>query len=196
MTYPLDLAYTKAMTTGLTLSGTATDGGDTYSMKLTIMPSTDVFLREGRPVRSAIEVLELTRNGVWHSSTRTNYAFATTPYTPLGYSRFHESAELKDAAGSLPPYSLPAYAAPGSSGSLGQLRFYSGATVVTADIDRSWTLEPSSGSAALACINSAITERSTSLSYTDSACLQIDPLGNVLGLKYTIRVEEKTLVFL
>ncbi|MEO5661564.1 MAG: hypothetical protein ABIQ90_17475, partial [Polaromonas sp.] len=61
LAFPLDAAYAKAVTTGVSLNGTAVDGADTYTMSLSITPATDGTF-EGVIRKKSIESLTIKKN--------------------------------------------------------------------------------------------------------------------------------------
>ena len=192
LSFPLDAAYTKAMTTGVSLNGTAVDGADTYTMSLSIAPAADEVF-EGAVSKKAIQSLTMKKNGsVLVATTISNY-FSINPYTTKGgiYSDGTYAVQTSTTG------NFPTAAKVGDSGTLGTLTLYTNAskTTVQATTQSTWTLEADTASTAFGCANSVIRDATGTQTGTAAGCTKIDTNGNALGMRYTLSVAGKTLVF-
>ena len=58
-----------------------------------------------------------------------------------------------------------------------------------------WTLEADTATTAFGCANSVLRDAVGTLTGTAAGCYKIDTNGNALGMRYTLSVACKTLVF-
>lgn len=190
--FPLDAAYTKAMTTGVNLSGTAVDGADTYTMSLSITHAADEVF-EGAVSKKAIETLTMKKNGAIVVTDTISEYFSISPMTTKGAVYSDGSyAVLTSNLGS-----FPISAKVGDSGSLGTLTLYSNSSksTVIATTQSTWTMEADTASTAFGCGNSVLRDAAGTQMSAAAGCYKIDTNGNVLGMRYTITAAGKTLVF-
>lgn len=191
--FPLSAAYTRAMTQGITLSGTARSGADTFHLALDVRPATDEVF-EGTIRKKALVTLALRANGALVANDVVQAYFSVDPYTSRG-ERYGDGSVVVSATGS---GVLPVSAQVGTGGSLGTSTMYTDAarTTVEATMQSTWTLEPGDGNSAYACTHTTIRYAGTVGSAdTESLCYRLDTNGNVLGLRYTVSVDGVTLVF-
>lgn len=191
-TFPLDAAYTKAMTSGVNLSGTAIDGADTYTMSMYITPAADEFF-EGAASKKAIETLTMKKNGAVVVTDTMSLYFSINPMTTKGalYSNGSYAVQTSTLGG------FPTAAKVGDSGSLGTVTQYSNSSKATvlSTTQSTWTMEADTASTAFGCANSVLRDASGAQMGTTAGCYKIDTSGNVLGMRYTITAPGKTLVF-
>ncbi|MEO5661633.1 MAG: hypothetical protein ABIQ90_17845, partial [Polaromonas sp.] len=85
----------------------------------------------------------------------------------------------------------------GDSGSLGTLTLYTNAskTTVLTTTQSSWTLEADTATSAFGCANSVLKNAAGVQTGTAAGCYKIDTNGNALGMRFTLSVAGKTLVF-
>lgn len=191
-TFPLDAAYTKAMTTGVNLSGTAIDGADTYTMSISITPAADEVF-EGAVSKKAIETLTMKKNGAIVVTDTINNYFTINPMTTKG--AIYSDGSYGVLTSNLG--SFPTSAKVGDSGSLGTLTLYSNSSksTVKSTTQSTWTMEADTASTAFGCGNSVLRDAAGTLIGTTAGCYKIDTSGNVLGMRYTVTASGKTLVF-
>ena len=191
-TFPLDAAYTKAMTTGVSLNGTAVDGADTYTMSLSIAPAGDEVF-EGLTSKKSIQSLTMKKNGAVLGVDTISSYFTINPLAMKG-ARYSDGSYAVQTSNT---GNFPAVAKVGDAGTLGTLTLYTSAskTSVKATTQSTWTLEADTASSALGCANSVIRDAAGTQTGTAAGCYKIDTSGNVLGMRYTLSVAGKTLVF-
>lgn len=192
VSFPLDAAYTKAVTNGVSLSGTALDGADTWSMTVSLTPASDEAF-EGVVRKKAIQSLTLKKNGVVQTAASIQSYYSFNPFTPQG-ARYSDGtyAVQTRATGS-----FAVAAKVGDSGSLGVLTLYSNAskTSIQGTTESTWTLEADTATTAFGCANSIIKNAAGVQTGTAAGCYKIDTNGNAMGMRYTLNVAGKTLVF-
>lgn len=191
-TFPLDAAYTKAMTTGITLNGTAVDGADTYTMSLSITPAADEVF-EGVVSKKSIESLTMKKNGAVLGVETISAYYSINPMTTKG-ARYSDGsyAVLTSNTGS-----FSTAAKVGDGGTLGTLTLYTSAskTAVRTTTQSTWTLEADTATTAFGCANSVLRDAAGTQTGTGAGCYKIDTSGNALGMRTTLSVAGKTLVF-
>lgn len=190
--FPLDAAYAKAMTTGVSLNGTAVDGADTYTMSLSITPASDAVF-EGLVRKKSLEVLTLKKNGAVLTATSINAYYTINPFRTQG-------ASYSDGTYAVQPNTtgtFPTTAKVGDSGALGTLILYANASkaIVLGTTQSTWTMEADTATTAFSCVNSVIKDAAGIQTGTAAGCYKIDTNGNALGMRYTLSVAGKTLVF-
>ncbi len=190
--FPLDAAYTKAMTNGVSLNGTAIDGADTYTMSLSITPATDAVF-EGVVRKKSIQALTMKKNGSVLISETINVYYGVNPFTSYGASYSNGTYAVQTTIGG----AFPATAKVGDSGSLGTLTLYTSSSKATIEstAQSTWTLEADTATTAFGCANVVIKNASGVQTGTSAGCYKIDTNGNVLGMRLTISVPGLTLVF-
>ena len=192
LTFPLDAAYTKAMTTGVTLNGTAVDGADTYTMTIAIAPAADEVF-EGVVSKKSIQSLTMKKNGAVLGADNISSYYSINPFTTKGaiYSSGTYAVQTSNAG------FFPTAAKVGDSGTLGTLTLYTSPskTTVQTTTQSTWTLEADTASTAFGCANMVIKNAAGTQTGTGAGCYKIDTNGNALGMKFTLSVAGKTLVF-
>ena len=85
----------------------------------------------------------------------------------------------------------------GQTGSLGVLTVYSNSAKATVlrTAESTWTLEADTSTSAYLCANSVVKAGSGAAEGTSAGCFQINTAGAVTGIRWTLAVEGKTLVF-
>ena len=191
-TFPLDAAYTKVMTTGVSLNGTAVDGADTYTLSLSIAPAGDEVF-EGLASKKSILSLTMKKNGAVLGVDTISSYFSISPFTAKG-ARYSDGSYAVQTGNT---GNLPTAAKVGDGGTLGTLTLYTSAskTTVKATTQSTWTLEADTVTTAFGCANSVVRDAAGTLTGTQSGCYKIDTNGNILGMRYTLSVAGKTLVF-
>lgn len=190
--FSLDAAMTKAMTSNLTLTGTAIDGADTWSISLSVAPASDATF-EGIIRKQASQSLTIKKNNTTVGVSSYTQFFSANPFIDYG-------AIFSDGTyGVMTLHSgnLPATAMVGSSGPLGTLTLYSNATkasIVNTE-QTTWSLEADTATTAWGCTNSVVRDASNQVTGTGAGCFKIDTSSNVLAMRYTIAVAGKTLTF-
>ena len=191
-TFPLDAASTKAMTNGVNLSGTAIDGVDTWTMSMSITPAADAMF-EGVLRKKSIQALTIKKNGSVLSSETISGYFSINPLTTYGasYSSGIYAVQTTIAG------TFPTTAKVGDSGALGTLTVYTNPskTTVQSTTQSTWTLEADTATTAFGCANSVIKNAAGVQTGTAAGCNKIDTNGDVLGMRFTLSVAGKTLVF-
>ena len=92
---------------------------------------------------------------------------------------------------------FPTAAKVNDTGTLGTLTLYTSAsnrTVVTT-AQSTWTLEADTASTALGCANIVLKDAAGTQTGTAAGCYKIDTDGNALGMRFTLSVAGKTLIF-
>ena len=190
--FPLDAAYTKAITNGVNLNGTAIDGSDTHTMSVSITPATDAMF-EGVVRKKSIQALTIKKNGSVLGVTNIDLYYSLNPFTPQGASYSDGTYAVQTSIVG----AFPATAKVGDSGALGTLTLYTNASKATVQstTQSTWTLEADTATTAFGCVNSVIKSASGVQTGTGAGCYKIDTNGNVLGMRFTLSVAGKTLVF-
>lgn len=190
--FALDAAYAKAVTTGVSLNGTAVDGADTYTMSLSIAPAADGTF-EGVIRKKSIESLTIKKNGSVLGVTNIDLYYSLNPFTTQGASYSDGTYAVQTSTTG----ALPTTAKVGDSGALGTLTVYTNAskTTVLTTAQSSWTLEADTATTAFGCANSVIKNAAGVQTGTAAGCYKIDTNGNALGMRFTLSVAGKTLVF-
>ena len=192
LTFPLAAAYAKGFTTGVSLNGTAVDGADTYTMSLSITPVADEVF-EGVLSKKSSGALTMKKNGTVLGADAISYYYTVNPFTQTG-GRYSDGsyAVLTNNTGN-----FPTAAKVGDAGTVGTLTLYTSAskTAVKATTQNTWTLEADTATTAFGCVNSVIRDAAGTQTSTAAGCTKIDTNGNVLGMRYTLSIAGKTLVF-
>ena len=190
--FPLEAAYAKAVTTGVSLNGTAVDGADTYTLSLSIAPAADGTF-EGVVRKKSIESLTIKKNGSVLDVTNIDLYYSLNPFTTQGASYSDGTYAVQTSIAG----SFPATAKVGDSGALGTLTVYTNAskTTVLSTTQSTWTLEADTATTAFGCSNSVVKNAAGVQIGTGAGCYKIDTNGNALGMRFTLSVEGRTLVF-
>lgn len=192
LSFPLDAAYAKGFTTGVSLNGTAVDGADTYTMSLAITPAADEVF-EGVLSKKSSGALTMKKNGAVLVADTISYYYSINPFTQTG-ARYSDGsyAVLTNNTGN-----YPTAAKVDDAGTIGTLTVYTDAskTAVKATSQNTWTLEADTATTAFACANSVIRDAAGTQTGTAAGCTKIDTNGNALGMRFTLSVDGKTLVF-
>jgi hypothetical protein len=190
---PLDAAYTKAVTNGVSLSGTAVDGADTWSMTVSLTPTSDEVF-EGVVRKKALQSLTIKKNGTMLAASNIQSYFSINPFATQG-ARYSDGTYAVQTSTT---GRFPVAAKVGDSGDLGILTVYTDAskTSVQATAESTWTLEKAdTETTAFGCANSILKNSAGAQTGTVAGCYKIDTQGNALGMRYTLNVAGKTLVF-
>lgn len=191
-TFPLNAAYTKAVTNGISLSGTAVDGADTWNMTMSLTPASDEVF-EGVVRKKAIQSLTIKKNGVVLTATSIQSYYSLNPFATQG-------ARYSDGTYAVQTSTTGAFstaAKVGDSGPLGILTLYTNTskTSIQGTTESTWTLEADTATTAFGCANSIVKNAAGAQTSTASGCYKIDTKGNALGMRYTLSIAGKTLVF-
>lgn len=191
-TFPLEAAYTKAVINGISLSGTAVDGADTWSMTVSLTPASDEVF-EGVVRKKALQSLTVKKNGAVLAASNIQSYFSINPVTTQG-ARYSDGTY---AVRTSTTGSFPVAAKVGDSGGLGILTVYTDAnkTSIHSTSESTWTLEADTATTAFSCTNIILKNAAGALTGTAAGCYKIDTQGNALGMRYTQSVAGKTLVF-
>lgn len=191
-TFPLDAAYAKAVTNGVALNGTALDGADTWSMTLSLTPANDEIF-EGVVRKKALQSLTIKKNGTVQTATNIQGYYSLTPLVTQG-ARYSDGTYAVQTSTT---GSFPVAAKVGDSGGLGILTLYTNAskTSIQATTESTWTVEADTATTAFGCANSIVKNSAGAQTGTAAGCYKIDTNGNALGMRYTLNVAGKTLVF-
>ena len=191
-TFPLDTAYTQVSTTGISLNGTFVDGADTWTMALSVTPVADQTF-EGATAKKSVQAITIKRNGATIVSSAAESFFTINPFTVKGFKISGGSYGVQTVAGT----ALSNVAKVGDSGSLGSITVYtdSSKSSVFSTQQGTWTLEADTATTAFGCSNITVKDSSGNVGGTTSGCYKIDTNGTVKGMRYTIAVAGKTLVF-
>lgn len=191
-TFPLDAAYTKAVTNGVSLSGTAVDGADTWTMTVSLTPASDEAF-EGVVRKKAIQSLTIKKNGTVLTATNIQSYYSLNPFATQG-ARYSDGTYAVQTSTT---GSFAVAAKVGDSGGLGVLTLYANANKTSAQgtTESTWTLEADTATTAFGCVNSIVKNAAGAQTGTAAGCYKIDTNGNALGMRYTLNVAGKTLVF-
>jgi hypothetical protein len=192
--YAVDTAYMQAATTGISLSGTAVDGADTWTMALSVTPAADETF-EGATAKKSLTSITIKKNGTTVLSSGGESFFSINPFKTKGLKLNDGHYGVATVAGS----AMSNTATVGNSGSLGTVTVYSSASKSTISFtqEATWTLEEDTATTAYACTNTTAKDTTGALITTTSGCYKITANGTVTGMKYTLYVAAagKTLVF-
>jgi hypothetical protein len=191
-TYALDTAYTQASTGGVSLNGTAIDGADTWTLAMSLSPAADETF-EGVTSKKAVQSLTIKKNGSTVLSSGGESFFSINPFKTKGLKLNDGSYGVQTVAGG----ALSNTAIVGNSGPMGTITVYSNSSKssVLFTQEATWTLEEDTATTAFACINTTAKNTSGVVITTTSGCYKVDSSGTIKGLKYTLSVAGKTLVF-
>lgn len=191
-TFPLDTAYTQVSTTGISLNATAVDGADTWTMALSVTPAADQTF-EGATAKKSVQSITIKKNGATVVSSGGESFFTINPFAVKGLKLNDGTYGVQTVAGT----ALSNVAKVGDSGSLGTLTAYpnSSKSSVSFTQEGTWTLEADTATTAFGCSNFTAKNTSGSVISTTSGCYKIDTNGTVKGMRYTLAVAGKTLVF-
>jgi hypothetical protein len=191
-TFPLDTAYTQVSTAGISLNGTAVDGADTWTMALSVTPAADQTF-EGATAKKSVQSITIKKNGATVVSSGGESFFTINPFNVKGLKLNDGSYGVQTVAGG----ALSNVAKVGDSGSLGTVTIYSNSSKssVLFTQEATWTLEADTATTAFGCSNTTAKSTAGAVIATTSGCYKIDTNGTVKGLKYTLALAGKTLVF-
>ena len=191
-TFPLDTAYTQVSTAGISLNGTAIDGADTWTMSLSVAPAADEIF-ENATAKKYIQSTTIKKNGATVVSSGGQGFFTIGPFKTKGLKLNDGSYGVQTVASGV----LSNAAKVGDTGSLGVTTIYSNSSKssVLFTQEGTWTLEADTATTAYGCSNITAKNTSGAVITTTSGCYKIDTNGTVKGMKYTLAVAGKTLVF-
>ena len=180
------------MTNGISLSGTAVDGADTWSMTVSLTPASDEAF-EGVVRKKALQSLTIKKNGTVLTASNIQGYYSLNPFATQG-ARYSDGTYAVQTSTT---GSFPVAAKVGDSGGLGILTLYTNAskTGVQGTTESTWTLEADTATTAFGCANSILKNLAGAQTGTTAACYKIDTNGNAVGMRYTLSVAGKTLVF-
>ena len=191
-TFPLDTAITQVSTKGISLSGTAVDGVDTWTMALSVAPAADQTF-EGATAKKSVQSITIKKNGATVVSSGGESFFTINPFTVKGLKLNDGTYGVQTVAGS----ALSNAAKVGDSGLLGTITAYSNSlkSSVLFTQEGTWTLEADTATTAFGCSNFTSKNIAGGVFSTTSNCYKLDTNGTVSGLRFTLAVAGKTLVF-
>jgi hypothetical protein len=191
-TYAVDTAYTQALTVGISLNGTAVDGADIWTMAMSVTPAADESF-EGITTKKSVSAITIKKNGVTVLSSGSENFFSINPFKTKGLKLNDGHYGVATVAGS----AMPNSAVVGNTGSLGTVTVYTNASKssIAFTQEATWTLEEDTATTAYACTNTTAKDTTGLLITTTSGCYKIDANGTIKGMKYTLAVAGKTLVF-
>ena len=190
--FPLDTAYKQVATTGISLNGTAIDGADTWTIALSVAPTSDETF-EGVTAKKSLQAVTIKRNGATVVSSSGESYFTLNPFSLKGLKLNDGTYGVQTVASGV----LSNAAKVGDSGSLGITTIYSNSSKssVLSTQEGTWTLEADTATTAFGCSNITSKNASGTVMGTISGCYKIDTNGTVKGMKYTVAVSNRTLVF-
>lgn len=160
-------------------------------MRLSAAPIADEVF-EGSTSKATSVSLTLKKNGATASVTSYKSYFSVKPFQTRG-------AKYSDGtyAVQTQPGAYPATATVGQTGSLGVLTVYSNSAKATVlrTAESTWSLEADTPTSAYLCANSVVKGASGAAEGTSAGCFQINTAGAVTGIRWTLAVDGKTLVF-
>ena len=191
-TFPLDTAYTQVSTKGISLSGTAVDGVDTLTIALSVAPDADQTF-EGAVAKKSVQSITIKKNSATVVSSGGESFFTINPFTVKGLKLNDGAYGVQTVASGV----LSNAAKVGDSGSLGVTTVYSNSSKssVLFTQEGTWTLEADTATTAFGCSNIIGKNTSGAVIASTSGCYKIDTNGTVKGMRYTLAVAGKTLVF-
>jgi hypothetical protein len=191
-TYAVETAYSQAATTGISLNGTAVDGADTWTMALSASPAADETF-EGATAKKSVNAITIKKNGVTVLSSGSENFFSINPFKTKGLKLNDGHYGVATVAGG----AMSNAAIVGNSGSLGTVTIYASASKssIAFTQEATWTLEEDTATTAYACTNTTAKDTTGVLITTTSGCYKIDAKGTIKGMKYTLALAGKTLVF-
>ena len=161
-------------------------------MTVSLAPASDEIF-EGVVRKKAIQSLTFKKNGAVQTATSIEGYYSLNPFSTQGarYSNGNYAVQTSTTG------SFAAAAKVGDSGSLGVLTVYtsSSKSSIESTTESTWTLEADTATTAFGCVNSIIRNAARAQIGTAAGCYKIDTNGNALGLRYTLSVAGKTLVF-
>lgn len=190
--FPLDTAYTQVSTTGISLNATAVDGADTWTMALSVAPAADQTF-EGATAKKSVQAITIKKNGATALSSGGESFFTINPFMVKGLRLNDGTYGVQTVANSV----FSNAAKVGDSGSLGITTVYpnSSKSSVLFTQEGTWTLEADTATTAFGCSNIISKSTAGAVIASTSGCYKIDTNGTVKGLRYTLAVAGKTLVF-
>jgi hypothetical protein len=190
--YDLNAVQTTVISSPQSFSASASSGGNTYQMFLSIAPGSDGFF-EGAVRRRATQTLTIRENGATVAATTFTGYYATNPFQIIGA----EYAGGGYLVATTTHAALPSSAPIGASGSLGTQTLYSDSTKsnVLARQQSTWTLDSGAGGMANFCVNTVLSNPSNVIIGTTAGCYRLGANGSINGIRWTISVEGQTLTF-
>lgn len=191
-TFAVNTAFTQLATTGAAFAASAADGADNWTLSLAYTPSADTTF-ESESVKATNAAITIKKNGATVLSSGGQSFFTINPYMPKGLILNSGPYGVQTTAAATLSDALTV----GSSASLGVVTVYTSALKNTVSFTQegTFTLEADTANTAFACSNVTARNTSGAVITTSAICLKIQPNGTVLGVKYTLAVEGKTLVF-
>ena len=148
---------------------------------------------EGVLNKKSSGALTMKKNGTVLAADTISYYYTINPFTQTGARYSDGSYAVSTSTTGV----FPAAAKVGDAGTIGTLTLYTSAskTAVKATTQNTWTLEADTASTAFGCVNSVLRDAAGTQTGTAAGCTKIDTNGNVLGMRYTLSVAGKPLVF-
>ena len=133
------------------------------------------------------------KNGAVLSADTSSSYYSINPFTTKGaiYSNGTYAVQTSNTG------FFPTAAKVGDSGTLGTLTLYTSPTKTTVQTttQSTWTLEADTASTAFGCANIVLKDAAGTQTGTAAGCYKIDTNGNAMGMRFTLSVAGKTLVF-
>lgn len=191
VTFPVDAAQTAVLTSTKTYSAAAVDGSSTWTLSLTASPVADEVF-EGSTSKVASISLTVKKNGATNTATSYKSYFSVSPLRTIGARYSDGTYAVQTQSGS-----YPTTATVGQTGNLGVLTLYnsSAKTTVLRTSESTWSLEADTSTSAYLCVNSVVKAVGGAVEGTSAGCFQIDTAGTITGIRWTLAVDGKTLVF-
>ena len=158
-----------------------------------ITPAADATF-EGVVRKKSLKVLTFKKNGAVLIATNIDGYYSTTPFIQWGASFSDGTYAVQTSSTNV----SPATAEVGKSGTAGSLTLYTNSNKVTiqSTTQSTWTLEAAdTPTTAYSCVNSIVKNSAGVQIGTSAGCTKFDTGGNSLGMRFTLSVAGKTLVF-
>lgn len=188
--YPLNASNQNILINGINLNSTATDGTDKYDLTLSISPSADEIFENVLRKKANLSIT-IKLNGVIGAVDNSSAYFSVNPLTNVGGRNSDGSYMVLTSN----PGVLPVSAAVGEFGGLGNYTTYNSNKSIKETMQSSWSVEPDSATTAFSCSNNVIKNATGVQTSVGSSCYKLDTNGNILGMRFTITIAGKTLVF-
>lgn len=157
------------------------------------MPSHCSALTEAASAKAVTTSRTVKKNGTVLAASNIQSYFSINPFATQG-ARYSDGTYAVQTSTT---GRFPVAAKVGDSGGLGILTVYTDAskTSVQSTAESTWTLEADTATTAFGCANSILKNSAGAQTGTAAGCYKIDTQGNALGMRYTLNVAGKTLVF-
>jgi hypothetical protein len=161
-------------------------------MAMSVTPAPDESF-EGTTAKKSVTAITIKKNGTTVLSSGGESFYSINPLKTKGLKLNDGHYGVATVAGS----AMSNSAVVGNSGSLGTVTVYTNASKssIAFTQEATWTLEEDTATTAYACTNTTAKDTTGVLITTTSGCYKIDANGTIKGMKYTLAVAGKTLVF-